>query len=406
MMARRPTLLLATLLLALLAQAALRPAAAAAQVVVLRVDPAAESLCEMLEGALSDFGLIADPGHFAEAQRRGLDPSGDEALATLTPLLNVQLAVVPQSANPTAALVEFRDGRSGASLGTASIPLDDGGLSSKGRDVLRAEVAQRLGLAPQGGAPPPVQPEPVPGAPGGQASPAVEEASGSEPDALRMRVYGGAGMGTRTLEWPMAGERIAVETGAYAAVELGASLAFALGESVTLGPEFNYQTSLDHEITEMHVAGVPETMGIRSHHFDALLVPTFHFGADNGWYLAPAFGYGVRNLRPDVHHLLTPSSSIAGPLVRLELRIAFGASVGLRLAPEAQWVLVGDELEELGIESSGLGFGGNAALEIAISDAIWIELTYREAHASLPSSQGDDATDVERYVTARLRGEL
>jgi len=405
MMRHRSPVALAALLLVLLALAALRPAAAAAQVVVLRVDPAAEPLCAAFEAALSDFGVVPDPGHFAEAQRRGLDPSGDEALGTLTPLLRVQLAVVPQSATRRAAVVEFRDGRSGASLGTASIGLSNRDLSAAGRKRLRSAVARRLGLEQPGGGPPPpaAEPEAEPGAPPADAG---AEPAASEARALQMRVFAGAGMGTRALEWPMAGERIAVDTGAFAAVDLGASLAFAVSDSVSLGPEFNYQTSLDHEITELHIAGAPESMGVRSHRFEALIVPAFHFGQDSGWQIAPALGYGVRNLRPDVHHLLTPSSSIGGPLLRLVLRIPFGKRLGLRLGPEAQWVLVGDELQELGIESSGLGFGADVRFEIAITDTLGVELTYREAHAMLPSSQGDDATDVERYATARLSGEL
>ena len=66
--------------LALLAPAALivfASHAGAQAIVVLRVEPAAEPLCEALEQGLSGFQLTADPGYFGEARRRGLDPSSD-----------------------------------------------------------------------------------------------------------------------------------------------------------------------------------------------------------------------------------------------------------------------------------------------------------------------------------------
>jgi hypothetical protein len=121
--------------------------------------------------------------------------------------------------------------------------------------------------------------------------------------------------------------------------------------------------------------------------------------------IAPALGFGVRNLRPEVHHLSTPAYSLAGPLFQLGLWFPLGERLALRLAPEAQWLLVGEGLRERGVEGSGVGLGGEAALSVALSDGLELELSFREAHALL-SGGGTSASDGERFATLRAVGTL
>jgi hypothetical protein len=380
---------------------------ASAQVAVLRVDPAAETLCQDLELALAEFGIAPDPGYFAEAQRRGLDPSSDEALTLLTPPLQVQLAVVPQASDARSVTVEFRDGTSGAPLGTARIPFERGALGTRGSRLLIDRVRELLAARADTAQPPPLQSD-APAEP--EAEPDAEAEPESEPEAdgdehetgLIARAYTGIGLGTRDLEWPSSGEMRVVETGAFVAVEAGAAFALALSDALALGPELVYQTSLDHEIDEEHIAGETQHMGIRAHRFEALLSLTVGVGKSRNFRIAPALGYGVRALHPEVHHLLTPSYSLTGPLVRITLRIPFGDSLALRLAPELQYLLVGDALEELGVSSSGFAFGGDAALELTLSTHLAIELTFRQANAIMSSALGPDSTDVERFASLRV----
>jgi hypothetical protein len=112
-------------------------------------------------------------------------------------------------------------------------------------------------------------------------------------------------------------------------------------------------------------------------------------------------------LRPEVHHLLTPSYSLAGPYLRPLLRIAFGDSgVALRLGPELIVVThVGEDLRDEGVSGSALGLGGEARLEIEIEEHLGLHISYREAHALLEASRGE-AGDIERYVTLRFVGSL
>jgi hypothetical protein len=203
----------------------------------------------------------------------------------------------------------------------------------------------------------------------------------------------------RDVEWPEAGETFAVESGAFVAVDVGAAFALALDEDLAVGAELVYQTSLDHEVDETHVAGATETIGLRAHRFGALLA--LRIGSARGFHVAPGLGAAARALHPEVHHLLTPSYTLAGPVARIAVRIPFGDSVALRLVPEAQWFGVGDALQELGVESSGFAIGGDASLTIALGAALALELSYRQSHAIMSSTDGDGATDVERFTTAR-----
>jgi hypothetical protein len=375
--------------------------AASAQVAVPRIEPTAEPLCADLELALAEFGIAPDRGYFDEARRRGLDPGSDQALTLLTPPLQAQLAVVPVASDGASVTVDFRDGASGAGLGTAAIPLERGALGDRGSRALIAQVRELLAAGAGSSQPPDT----------GFVEPAAEEedgegengAEGAEDElGLLARAYAGIGLGTRNLDWPSSGETRAVQTGAFVAVEVGAAFAFALSEALALGPQLAYQTSLAHEIEETHIAGEAQRMDLRAHRFEALLALTIGFGESRRFRIAPALGYGVRALHPEVHHLLTPSYSLTGPVARVTVRIPFGDSLALRLAPEVQIVAVGDALEELGVEGSGIAFGGDAALELALFAHFATELAFRQAHAVMHSSLGGDSTDIERFATLRV----
>jgi hypothetical protein len=398
MTSRRTLAMLCALPVLGLAQAAGLLASAHAQTAVLRVDPAAEALCAAVEQQLTDAQLVRDPGYFAEARSLGLAPAADATLEVITPLLGLRLAVVPLSADDHKVNVDFRDGRSGASLGMVGIPLENGLFGELGRSALRREVFQRLGGAPPA-QPPAAEGDELGGEVGGEVA---DDASAPSESSMSVDAAIGFGVGTRELEWPADGQAQRVETGMFAAYELAARFAWRLSESVELGPELVYQSSLSHELEETHTAAPKETVGVRSHRFAGLLALTFRLGDSGTFSIAPALGYGARSLRPDVHHLLTPSYSLAGPIIRLAIGIGFGENVSLSLAPEAQLIVVGDELEEEGIDPSGIALGGEAELRVSVSQAVAIGLTFRQSHALLTAGAGS-ATDVERFITMRLR---
>jgi hypothetical protein len=372
-------------LLACTALLCAQASSAHAQVVVVRLDPAAEGVSQMLESGLARWSVVPDIGYFAEAQRRGLDPSSDVALRSLIPPLQARLALVPRAGSAESVRVEFRDGSSGSSLGDASIPLEAGALEEEGQLALEREVGRRLGAPPT--------------AADGGAS-AEDGAPPPSEDAMPLvRVYGGAGVGTRSFEWPGSGRRLAVDTGLFAALELGMRFLVGWGNALALGPAFAYQTSIAQEVEEKHLAGQSDTLRIRSHRLDATFV--VQIGPNDGFQVTPGVGFATHNLRPEVHHLRTPSYSIAGPVLRIAFRIPIGP-VALRIAPEAQLLFTDDPLVEVGVDGAGPAFGGELALEVPLVRKLTLEVTARDLRAWLPSREGSKATDTGLFATTRL----
>jgi hypothetical protein len=357
---------------------------AGAQIAVVRLDAAAEPVSEALEAGLTAWGVVPDPGYAAEASREGLNPSSDIALERLIPPLRARLALVPRAGDDESVLVEFRDGASGGSLGDATIPLEAGELGSVGQRVLDTEISSRLGV------PPPAASEVEPGA-----------LEGTADDALtpHVRLYGGAGLGARSFEWPGAGQRLAVDTGLFAALEAGIRFLLGIGDSLAIGPAFQYQTSIAHEIEEPHLAGQSDTLRIRSHRFDGTFV--LQIGSRDGFQITPGVGVAMHNLRPEVHHLRTPNFSLVGPVLRVEFRIPLGP-LALRVAPEAQWLFTDEPLAEIGVEGNGPALGAELALEFAIARALALEVAARDVHAWLPAREGSKATDTGFFATTRL----
>jgi hypothetical protein len=347
----------------------------AAKVVVLRVEPDAESVCREIEAQLGDFSPAKDPGYYAEAQREGLDPTSEDALVRLIPPLGVKLAVVPMSADANGATVDLRDGASGESVELVQVPIVDGRLRW---EVVRDAVATRLGS---------------------NAAPAEAAADAGEFPALHARVSGGFGFGSRSLSWPSSGETWTVDPGLFAAFDVGASFQVAASSACAIGLDLSYQTSVAAQIDENHRGGASEQLGIRSNHLAALLAIAL---GGRRFTITPAIGYATRGLRPAVHHLLTPSFSLAGPVAQLGARLAISDAFSVRVVPEAQYVFVGDALEELGVSSTGMAVGGEVALELAVSAEVSLAISGRMAHAWMSTTSGTSATDTARFATAQL----
>jgi hypothetical protein len=143
---------------------------------------------------------------------------------------------------------------------------------------------------------------------------------------------------------------------------------------------------------------------MRAHHVDFGLTPGYRFTTSESSVTLQLFaGWALRGLRSVVDTGLPPYT-LHGPLLRPELRIpiADGALV-LRFAPELLVIAgVTAELRRVGsTSSSGLAFGGEAALDIRIHRVLYLVLTYRESRASIATLWSADLTDTERFATAR-----
>lgn len=381
-------------------------ASAHAQVAVLRIDPEAEQVCRDVEAALKGVGVVDDPGYLSEAQQQGVDPTADASLELITPLLQLKLAVVPMSVDDTSIVVEYRNGKTGASLGTARIPRDQSGLSARGRTQLRNDVVGHLGEVIEGTA----QPAEASTEPAAEQGEPVEEeeepASDGAPRTLRAFLRAGFGVGMRDVEWTRDGATERVELGAFPAVDLGVAFAFRLSDSLSLVPAVAYQTSLFfQEVEEPRMSAPSEKIGVRSHRFAGTVGLEIRLGGEGSATITPALGVGVRNLRPEVHHLSTPAYSLAGPLAALGIRVPAGDRFAFSITPEVQYIFVGKGLRERDVEDSGLSLGGELGMSFELTPAFGLELAYREAHALLTAIDGD-AGDVERFITFRAVGKL
>ncbi|HKU43703.1 MAG TPA: hypothetical protein VJR89_36340 [Polyangiales bacterium] len=228
--------------------------------------------------------------------------------------------------------------------------------------------------------------------------PLAARAESQDPE-LRVRVVVGAGVGRLNFDWPAEGQMRSVQTGAFAAIDLGIGFGVAFTRVFSLGPQLEYQSSLGSQLEETHIAGASDTLRVRAGRFAGLLATEFRVGVVR---IGPALGYGWRSLRPEVHHLLTPSYSLHGPLGRLALRFALGDQLAIRIAPELQYLMIGEALEELGLHGSGLSFGGELAFELRIAQTIALEVAARDAHASLPATVLESSSEVGQSATLRV----
>ncbi|MDH5673308.1 MAG: hypothetical protein OEZ06_14235 [Myxococcales bacterium] len=223
------------------------------------------------------------------------------------------------------------------------------------------------------------------------------------------RVAASAGMGVtlRAVDLPSDGAILQLRSGLYPAFEVGFALLHETTDSVTTRLGVRYQSSLLRQpVIELHVDGSERALGLRSHRLELELAPSLRLDQAGRWALSPSLAYALLNLRPEVHHLLTPSYSLGGPLLRLSLSVALIAErLLLHIGPEVQYLLqVGDGLREHGVDTSGLALGAEAGLELQLSATLSLRMGYRQKHALIGSSEGRHFRDVSHFGTLSLVG--
>lgn len=220
-------------------------------------------------------------------------------------------------------------------------------------------------------------------------SPAVLTAS--------LAVYTGFTM--RSIDLPTISGPALLDTGAVP------SLALQLGARLTsdpfVGVTLTYHHSLGAEATQVPSDPVQPalTTSIQSHHFEGGVIGGLYLGRGPGSAtLAMFLGYGVRAFGSEVE-LRVPRYSLHGPLARIELELPLGTPwLVLRVAPEVQLIaFISDDLASQGVSSPIWSFGGEAGLQLRVSKAIALQLSYREAHAVVDSVYGGSFSDIERF---------
>jgi hypothetical protein len=411
-------------------------------VITSRSVPRALRVSAML--AIEEVATLVDPLEYTRAaEAEGLDPYSVAAISNVAPRMHARLIVL-LGVQQHRLVANFRSGLTSEPVHGIVLPLKRQKLDRLGQQQLQDATRRALSLAAQEArgssasapaveAPPErglePQPEAQPESPaelepdasaelvaeadenGPQPAPESEattsEATSSaaaDPGFVAMLGFG-MGVSDRSARLPTRlGER-RLDTGLFPALDTSLSADAPFGSHGLLGAHFHYQTSVGLQAAESPPAGTGKASSLRAHHVEFGLTPGYRFTTSASSVSLRVFaGWALRGLRSVVESGLPPYT-LHGPLLRPELRIpiADGALV-LRFAPELLVITgVTAELRRLGsTSSSGLAFGGEAALDLRLHRIIYLVLTYRESRAALATLWSANLTDTERFATARV----
>lgn len=219
----------------------------------------------------------------------------------------------------------------------------------------------------------------------------------------------GVGVGTRSFVRPTSRGAQRLDPALFPAVDVALRLEGWPRARFSLAGQVRVQTSLGLTVEERPLFALPNRVGVRVQHLDLSAVPEWRLAdASDAVALALPVGFTLRSFLAEERDLPTPSYSLAGPHLRVELIAPFARWVTLRAGPEVHWIVfLGRELRDGGTEAMGVALGGEAALRFALGAGIALEVGYRQSHA-IAGSSGDGASfeDVERFATLRVVGEL
>jgi hypothetical protein len=396
----------------------------------------AQSAAEDLAGA----GQIIDPrGYLTAAQKQHIEPTSDAALTSLGPQVGA-LLLVSLDAEHGKLQVTYRDGKTGAVLTKQNLPLHGKPpklpsqaahkLSSTAHHLLAKLSKQHSGAAAVSATPEPppseLEPEPTPPPPAAaaaqaaQTSPdqpddaqaATDEAATAAPadasnssEVVTGRASLGGGGAMRSVRVPTREGGAEVDTGFHVpAFEAALEAQLMLGSQWLLSAEVEYRGVFGAGVTQQQLNGATSEATVTSHSLVAGVAAGYRFGERGSPDLRLLLAWTFRGLYPSVDTV--PGGSIQGPLLRPELRLPFANGLfTLRLAPELILVIVSNATLAFvapGLEQVGYGFGGEAELDVRLSDAVQLGVEYRESHVSIASGWGNSYLDMERYAMLRV----
>lgn len=428
------------------------------RVIVISSSEVPDELESGVKQALEPVCYISDASQYLAAARgQKLAPTTEAALTRLGPKAHARMLVVLDFESRKLH-VTYRDGKSGAVLDEQSVPARGRRpkLAARASKAVRAKAQAVLAKLAGQSAPPVVdegpdtgddddaedepktpakrtaaarsQPTPQPKAAAAAAprasepeqaeeqAEAEEEAApesaaassdgGSEPISVRIRAGGGAGARMLTVPTRSGGSQI--DTGfAFPAIAVGLEGQIVLGGHIILGASADYRTLLGGRGVQQIGADTHDS-SVGSHSFGVGVSPGYRFGPRGSTELRLFVGYGFRTLSPVDTAL--PGATSAGVVLRPELRIPLAGEVlTLRLAPEVMVVLTHDTTlpgNVAGLDSVGVGFGGEVSLDVRLAAMISLGVEYRESHVSVASGWNTSFSDVERFAIGRLTLQL
>ena len=134
------------------------------------------------------------------------------------------------------------------------------------------------------------------------------------------------------------------------------------------------------------------------------VAPGYRFGAANSVSVLLHVGWYFRGLRP-IAQLALPEVSWHAAVFRPELHMPLADGVvTLRLAPELLIItgLYTTLPDESGLAHTGMGYGGEASIDVRLAAPIALRLEYRESHATFRTAWAQSLSDVERFGALRV----
>lgn len=425
------------------------------QILVVSGENVPEKLYEAVSDALGDVGSVMSPSSYSGNLRaRQQEPDSEEALTKIAPQMGASLIVVLQPAR-NKLKVQLRDGHTGKKIKDTSVPARGKKPKLGGPARKRLVAAAKRALSKVGPAParPSAStrvdddfadeptPEPParnatggtrparPAAPVKQAEPEEEsddtgfeeseeasldeapprdEPAAASDEGMWFPLHAGIGVGSRAIRVPTPPTRPGgnrVDTEFAPALDIGAGLALPLGTAWQLRFLANYRTVLNLNAAYLNTAGMMAVSALSSHSF---IIGTSLGHVSDGrdsFGIHVFLGWAYRSM--SASDVSLPSAGIQGVVLRPELEIPIANRLlTLRLAPEL--ILVLSPSATLPANDNGLAgaigyaFGGEASIDLHISQTIGVSLQFRESRATTPSGWGSDAIENERYFALRF----
>lgn len=410
---------LACLLVAVVVQAA------PARVLVLFGKNVSDEAREAVEAAVAADAEAVDAREYERlAREKGLLPHSDAAVERVAPRVGAQLIVVVTKSGGKLALT-YRDGASGEVLRKDSVPeRHRGAAGARFASKVSASVRKAVRSVAAGGGVAAAEPEPVQDVqddsellPGGVERAEDADAAEPEPDAeveedeaqptssgrFVFELSAGLGGAMRQVTLPTRLGVHDLDTGMFPGVALGLGMTAPVGERFLVRASADYRTSLGLQGKEMQRATEMSTP-LRSHSVGFGVAPGFRFGAAESVSVLLHVGWYFRGLRP-IAQLALPEVSWHGAVFRPEVYIPLvDGVVTLRLAPELVIIagLYTTLPDESGLAHTGMGYGGEASLDVRIAAPVALRLDYRESHAVFRTAWAQNLSDIERFVTLRV----
>jgi hypothetical protein len=240
---------------------------------------------------------------------------------------------------------------------------------------------------------------------------AVEPVMAAEPPPakrlLAFQAAAGLGVGTLSFVRPTAAGAQKLDGTPFAATELLLRAHAWPANRLSLDMLLVYQTSFGLVLQVAPLFALPQNVDVRSQRVELSAAPVLRLGSGaDAPALAFPIGFVFRSFLPEVHQFNVPKYSLAGPNLRAELLLELSELVHLRAGPELQWlVLVDGSLRREGACCQGASLGGQGSIEARVGPTFSVALAYRESHEFVPAGSWR-FMDVERFLTARIAGEL